>query len=148
MVGKSSLIYKLLKYRKLIMTESDFSRICYVYPGSDTSNMREKYIEELRQLGAEIEIHHQIPDIAVFQSSKGPTLIVLDDMMSTVVSHPSILALATMVIYNFNINTIGFPDSNVAFQISHHSNVSLIYSMQNPYSRGVFAKTISRNLTG
>ena len=84
-------------------------------------------IFDLMERQLHVSFMQGIPSLAVLEdlSQHGPTLLILDDLMTEVYNSKDMLNLFT--------------------QYSHHNNISVIFTSQNVYYGGKFGRTITLN---
>ena len=125
--GKSFFILKLIKNIDRVF-QSGFNSIIYCHPFYDTLGKKdEKLMSDLRDTYPSIIITHEIPKLIELQRLEGPSLLILDDLITNIVKNESMSHLYSIY--------------------SSHCNISIITTTQNYFEPGKFSKTIIRNQT-
>ena len=125
--GKSLFILRLIQNLDLVF-ESQFKTIFYCHPYYDTLGEKDKKLmNDLKLAYPSIIITHEIPPLLDLQRLDAPTLLILDDLISSIVKNESMAHLYSIY--------------------SSHCNVSIITTTQNYFEPGKFSKTIIRNQT-
>jgi Ni2+-binding GTPase involved in maturation of urease and hydrogenase len=125
--GKSTFIYQLLKFREQ-MFKCSFARVYYCYPEGDNTLMRQKYLDRLREVCPHLEWILGLPQVDELDlSGKHHCLLILDDMGDSLLNSKKYC--------------------EVFFLWSHHSKLSLVYTLQNAFINSKYGKSISRNST-
>lgn len=115
--GKSSIAFRLIKYRS-VMINTDFERVIYCLPPEHKIEVPE-YIK----CDNKVLFHSGIPDFNRFREGK-PYLLILDDLM----------------------NDTNGDVMNLFTRHSHHRNLSVVFLVQNIFFNGnKFFRTISLN---
>ena len=114
-----------MKYRKDIFT-SEFHRIIYCQPESVLSGSQD-FFYRLQSEFSHLEHCIGVPNLAKLNLDYGnlPSLLLIDDLMSSVLNSEEMLDLVT---------------KNV-----HHNNVTVCFTLQNYYASSRFGKSIIRN---
>ena len=114
-----------MKYRKDIFT-SEFHRIIYCQPESVLS-VSQDFFYRLQSEFSHLEHCIGVPNLAKLNLDYGnlPSLLLIDDLMSSVLNSEEMLDLVT---------------KNV-----HHNNVTVCFTLQNYYASSRFGKSIIRN---
>jgi hypothetical protein len=125
LAGKSEFLFNLVKYRKDIFT-SEFHRIIYCQPESVLSGSQD-FFYRLQSEFSHLEHCIGVPNLAKLNLDYGnlPSLLLIDDLMSSVLNSEEMLDLVT---------------KNV-----HHNNVTVCFTLQNYYASSRFGKSIIRN---
>ena len=125
LAGKSEFLFNLVKYRKDIFT-SEFHRIIYCQPESVLSGSQD-FFNRLQSEFSHLEHCIGVPNLAKLNLDYGnlPSLLLIDDLMSSVLNSEEMLDLVT---------------KNV-----HHNNVTVCFTLQNYYASSRFGKSIIRN---
>ena len=126
--GKSTFIYKLIKFQNLVFSDT-FDRIIYCMP-NNTEDSRREYIAELRSICSNIYIVEGLPNLQDYfiKDNREKKLLILDDLSTQVISSRDYQELMT--------------------QGSHHYNVSVVYTSQNYFEKSPkYGKTFHRQLT-
>ena len=111
MAGKSQWILKLIKHRK-DMFGAEFNRVFYGYPKKDTSEHRTAYLHQLHQVCPILEVLDSLPEISELNLANdgSHSILILDDLSEKI------------------MNSQEFCEA--FFMWSHHSNLSLVYTIQ------------------
>ena len=117
--GKTTWVHRLLKHRD-VMFDTPPVRVLYCY------GVHQPVFDEMeRTLGVKCVQGLPMEEIEAFSEGPEHKMIVLDDLMSQVVSHPGAELLFT--------------------QGSHHKNMTVLFISQNLFSQGKCARTIALN---
>lgn len=129
--GKSTLLLKLI-YQLNNTLDKDITNIIYCAPCSKVTDS--KYVEKLQDIcklkDKKLHIYENPPSIDTIQNifSKQDVLLILDDVTGFKESDLNLGELSSIH--------------------AHHSNITCIYSLQNPFQKSkIDLTTISRNLT-
>ena len=120
--GKTTYIKTLLEQADKAFTEKP-SRIIYFY------NVYQSKFSEMETSIPNITFHQGVPqrcDIEKYAATEKHLLLVFDDLYYEVISSKDL--------------------SDLVIMLSHHMNISSIFSSHNLFTRGKFSKTIATNL--
>ena len=94
--GKSEFIANLVKYRSLLFT-SQFSRIIYAQPES-LAHRPNSCFEKIKKTFLTAELVNGLPNISKLNLDLNnlPTLLIIDDQMTTLLDSPSMVDLLTV----------------------------------------------------
>lgn len=123
--GKSHFMYNLVKYRDC-MFSNYFNRIIYCQSNL-TSEKNINYVKKLKECFPNIETCQGLPKMSELNLlfNDGHKLVLLDDLMTDVLTSEHILQLATNDVHNYDL--------------------SVVIIMQNYYSSSKFGRTLVKN---
>lgn len=123
--GKSEFLYNLVKFRDDIF-DNKFQRIIYCQANS-TSIKNQTFFQRLKQEFSNIELCQGLPSVTGLNLdlNNSHTLILIDDLMSSVLWSQAMVDLLANDVHNFNI--------------------SVAVVLQNYFATGKFGKTLIRN---
>ena len=127
MCGKSTMVLDMLRYKQYIFINPHFVRVIYC---TDNPHNKQEYIEELEKVCKEVEVHKGMIDLEkenLTDRSSGSKLIIFDDLMSNF----------------FN----DFTMSKLMTQWSHHSDINVIVTSQNYFSKKKDGTTIMKQFS-
>ena len=110
----------------LFVEEPNFKRIIYATAEMDDSQVTNDTINCLKQINPEIEINEGLP-VPEQLAFRTPILLILDDLDNILYKEDDFLDLMT--------------------RISHHGDISIIYTSQNFYASGSNSVTARRQLS-
>ena len=125
--GKSQLCLKLIKNRQFIY-DVEFKRILYAFP-KQSIHLHSEFISQLKDVCPSIEILEGIPncqEVGLFDD-KTSKLLILDDLMGEALTSQPVLDLVC--------------------RDSHHSNTSVIITVQNIFHSAPHARTFMRQFS-
>jgi len=123
--GKSTLIVKLIKFRKEMFT-NEFKRCLYCQP-SNLCTSNNPIFEEILKYFPTAELVCGLPDVTKLHldDENSNDLVVIDDLFSEFLESPEMVHLLSVQI--------------------HHSRITTLISLHNVYYNSKFSKTIRRN---
>lgn len=124
--GKSYFITRVLKNRSRIF-DQPFDQIIFCNGNTISSEKDRRYLAHLQELVPGIDILDKLPSHDELEQLEGNTLLILEDMMSTIVNSEEHMRLFTVY--------------------SSHCSISVIFTTQNYFEQGKFSKTVLRNQT-
>ncbi len=124
MTGKSQFILMLMKNREIIY-DANFSRIIYCIP-RNSMHLHQGYLEEMKKYCSHLEVIEGLPDLTELRilEDKTPKIIFVDDQMDQFLASPKMLDLVC--------------------RVSHHTNTSVCYTMQNVFHASKHARSFMR----
>lgn len=123
--GKSEFLFNLIKFRDNMFT-SQFSRIIYCQPNAFAPKNQE-FFKRLQDLCPNIELCSNLPSISTLNLdlSNSPSLLLIDDLMTSVLWSKSMVDLLANDVHNYNI--------------------SVVIVLQNYFAPGKYGKSLVRN---